>query len=327
MAKGQFLSPPRTIAERYRECQVLTHGEDGSYTVHQDIHDALKQAKETENTARRTIRARNKTRQEATTSQNTAESQSSTAPPRRLSWGEVLEITPSPDTTEEINNNTEGEWRDMAGDAITTAESINRGVLAQCTLATARNLRRNPEYSISRLTELCINRASPSDILCPDWPVILAPMLNVHEVIKRFNISEVRAEELMDTRAGVISKYLRESGTWPVVCYFSYGDGTYRVYDNDSEDRQRGTYSRMRADEMMDKYTCGLTICIIHDSTELSRRLGPPITTLVTRNRQRATTIKSHQTHNRIHVNKVSQNNNHYQNKHHSQNFFKEARP
>ena len=32
VAIGQFLNPPRVIAERYRKCQVLTHEEDGSYT-------------------------------------------------------------------------------------------------------------------------------------------------------------------------------------------------------------------------------------------------------------------------------------------------------
>ena len=39
----------------------------------------------------------------------------------------------------------------------------------------------------------------------------------------------------------------------------------------------------MRADEIVTKYNNGLAVCIIHDSTDLSRMLGPPITTLITR--------------------------------------------
>ena len=92
----------------------------------------------------------------------------------------------------------------------------------------------------------------------------------------------------MDTRAGTITVYFPTTATWHVVCYFNDEDGTYRVYDNDSLDRQQGTYTRMRADEMLTKYKDGYVTCIIHDSTDLSRRLGPPITTLVSRNRPRA---------------------------------------
>ena len=54
----------------------------------------------------------------------------------------------------------EDEWRDMAGDAITWVEAQARGVHAQCPLAAVRNLRRNPDYSVRRLSERCFGATS-----------------------------------------------------------------------------------------------------------------------------------------------------------------------
>ena len=69
------------------------------------------------------------------------------------------------------------------------------------------------------------------------------------------------------------------------------GDGTYRLYGNDSEERQRGTFEEMRADELITRYRDGYMVCILPDGSDLSTRLGPAITTMATENpraRQRA---------------------------------------
>ena len=71
------------------------------------------------------------------------------------------------------------EWRDMSGDAITSLEARARGVHAQCTLASVRNLRRNPDYSVRRLSERCIGAEYVDDIRYPDWPALILPVLRV----------------------------------------------------------------------------------------------------------------------------------------------------
>ena len=75
------------------------------------------------------------------------------------------------------------EWRDMSGDAITYVEAQERGVHAQCTLASVRNLRRNPDYSVRRLSERCIGAEYVDDIRYPDWPALILPVLREGEVV------------------------------------------------------------------------------------------------------------------------------------------------
>ena len=60
------------------------------------------------------------------------------------------------------------------------------------------------------------------DIRCPDWPVLMEPMLHDGEVVKRVAVAEVGAEELSDFRAGVV--LLVEH----VVCFHSDGAGGFR---------------------------------------------------------------------------------------------------
>ena len=64
------------------------------------------------------------------------------------------------------------------------------------------------------------------------------------------------------------------------------GNGGFRFYDNDSSARLEGQPQILRADEMLDRTTVGLSptvIGILKESSELSRRLGPALTTLVAR--------------------------------------------
>ena len=169
------------------------------------------------------------------------------------------------------------EWRDMAGDATTYVEAQVRGVHAQCTLASVRNLRRNPDYGIRRLAERCVGAEYMDDIRCPDWPVLMEPMLRAGEVVKRVAVTGVGAEEMGDFRAGVIIV------VGHVMCFHSDGDGAFRVYDNDSAERKEGRPRRMRADEIMDANSAhrdNAIIGILGEASDLSRRLGPALTSL-----------------------------------------------
>ena len=117
------------------------------------------------------------------------------------------------------------------------------------------------------------------DIRCPNWPVLMEPILRDGEVVKRVGVANVRAEEMGDFRAGVI--ILHEH----VVCFHNDENGGFRFYDNDSPARLEGRPQILRADEMLDKTNLGLSptvIGILKESSDLSRRLGPALTTLVT---------------------------------------------
>ena len=166
----------------------------------------------------------------------------------------------------------------MAGDALTTAQAAARGVDAQCPLAAVRNLRRNPTYSVERPAERGAIRNYPLDVKFPDWPRIMQPMLEGDEVVKRFAVSGVSMSELMDVRAGVIVQAIH------VVCFHNAEDGTYRLYDNDSAERRRGTFETLRADELITRYRNGYIVCVLPDGSDLSTRLGPAITTMITEN-------------------------------------------
>ena len=116
----------------------------------------------------------------------------------------------------------------------------------------------------------------------------MEPILREGEVIKRVGTMNIRAEELGDFRAGVI--VLGEH----VVCFHNDEDGGFRYYDNDSHARLEGRPQLLRADEILDKASQMLTIGlaptvigILNESSELSRRLGPPLTTLFVRRRRR----------------------------------------
>ena len=126
------------------------------------------------------------------------------------------------------------EWRDMSEDAVAAREARERGIHAQCSLASTRNLRRNPNYSRRRLAEYCMGPEYLDDIRSPDWPVLMQPILRDGEVVKRVGTANVRAEEMGDFRAGVI--ILHEH----VVCFHNDGNGSFRFYDNDSRARLEG---------------------------------------------------------------------------------------
>ena len=74
-----------------------------------------------------------------------------------------------------------------------------------------------------------------------------------------------------------------------VICFHNDNEGTFHVYDNDSAERREGKPKRMRADEILEEMNDGpynTIVGALQESSALSRRLGPPITTLFDR-RQR----------------------------------------
>ena len=77
-----------------------------------------------------------------------------------------------------------------------------------------------------------------------------------------------------------------------VVCFYYDGDGGVRVYDNDSRERQEGRPRLMRADEIIDEMSGGTLLAphtifgAIDNTSDLSRRLGPAITTLLNTRRR-----------------------------------------
>ena len=140
-------------------------------------------------------------------------------------------------------------------------------------------LRRNPDYSIRRLAERCVGAEYVDDIRCPDWPVPMEPMLQAGEVIKRVAVTGVQAEEMSDFRAGVIVHVV----VGHVMCFHSDGDGAFRVYHNDSAERREGRPRRMRADEVIDANSArrdNAIIGVLGEASDLSRRLGPALTSL-----------------------------------------------
>ena len=107
--------------------------------------------------------------------------------------------------------------------------------------------------------------------------MLLGPLMAEGEVIKKLDVATVGWEELLDIRIGVFVTDERTAVVFNVV------DGLFRVYDNDSPERGRGTYGEKRADEISDAYATGYCVALLSDGSDLSALLGPAITTMVRR--------------------------------------------
>ena len=78
----------------------------------------------------------------------------------------------------------------------------------------------------------------------------------------------------LDVRAGVIVNQDHSSGVTHTVAIHNDESGGFRLYDSDSEARSQGTYERVRADELMDRYSTGCLIGIMGSGSDLSNRIG-----------------------------------------------------
>ena len=178
--------------------------------------------------------------------------------------------------------NARDEWRDMAGDALTTQQAWARGLHAQCSLASVRNIRRQENYTRERLAERQLFQEYPLDIRFPDWPALMQPILHQGEVVKRAQIDSVPALELLDFRIAVVIHSRH------VIALINDDDGAFRMYDNDSAERRQGTYATKRADEIIDSHPGGHVFGVLMDGSDLSLRLGPAVTTAAAPGRPRA---------------------------------------
>ena len=285
--KGANKRRPHIIPPKHQSKGVIFTDEMGYYSVHGDIVGMKKRLiEEARSEAPRTNEAprRRQTVPPTTQDANTRAAEHFLArhapQPSETAMAEAQEEAGG--VTEEMDTQPE-EWRDMSGDALTVAEARARGLHAQCTLASVRNLRRNPEYSRERLAERCHGGRYVNDIRCPDWPVLMEPITRAGEVIKRVSLREIQEGEMGDFRAGVV--IMSEH----VVCFYNSGDGDFRVYDNDSRERREGRPRRMSAREILESMNDGpynAIIGILLEASDLSGRLGPPLTTLFDRRRR-----------------------------------------
>ena len=175
--------------------------------------------------------------------------------------------------------------RDMAHDALTTAQATFEGVHAQCSLAVARNLMRDPTVSAASLAEDCVAHEYPGDIRTPDWPRVLTSMALEGEVVKRGTWGSVPTELYLDMRLAVS---ICQAATH--VVGLVRDDDTFRLYDNDSEARVAGTYSPRTPEAIRAERAGDCFFALILDSSALSATLGPAITTQVHRARARTRT-------------------------------------
>ena len=165
------------------------------------------------------------------------------------------------------------EHRDMSGDA-KTEETKEAGGKAQCTLSAVRNLRRNETYSIERLSEHCIGRENHLDILNPDWPHLMQPILKENERVHVGTWRQIPQSRTHEIRVAV-------SVSWSpahVIVLFNNGDGSFRVYDNESEERTQGTYGVSWPHTLAERPN-DTAYVIVNADSPLGADLGPAVTT------------------------------------------------
>ena len=75
-------------------------------------------------------------------------------------------------------------------------------------------------------------------------------------------------------RSSEIINQDHSSGVTHTVTIHNGESGGFRLYDSDSEARSQGTYERVRADELMDRYSTGCLIGIMGSGSDLSNRIG-----------------------------------------------------
>ena len=257
--EGVHMSRNRVIPPKHHNKSVLFSEWSGDYCIHCALTDELGYVREQADAARANRRARPAAKPFAP-EPPLRPAPAGKAPARRAAV---------PDDVA----NAEDEWRDMSGDALTVRQARERGVDAQCSLATVRNLRRQETYTRDRLAERCVHQEYVKDVRFPDWPALLQPVLKHGEVVKRANLDNVPAAELMDFRLAVI---IHAGHATAVI---NDESDAFRYYDNDSEERRRGTYATKRADEVIDEHPGGYIIGVTLEGSDLCLRLGPETTT------------------------------------------------
>jgi hypothetical protein len=168
----------------------------------------------------------------------------------------------------------EEDWRDVGGDARTYqmhSANPSRGY-AQCSLHTTRNLFREQGFSVEMLAVHCVD----GDIRFPRWHEVPAPLASSNEAVVSFNAQAVNSSLLAHVRlaARVVS------GTTHVTALVRDGTTqppTFRLYDNDSVERSRGTFRRITVQELWTNCTLHAIMrrdCELHDAVATSTAKG-----------------------------------------------------
>ena len=180
-------------------------------------------------------------------------------------------------------------WRQMdgailLGDAITTREALRRGVHAQCSLATTRNLFRDQSFSMEELAASCPKAAQDylGDIHFPDWPRVMQPLRREGEVIKRFDAAQMPIRLLADVR---LAACILTHRTHVIAALRDGPHPRFRVYNNDSPERLQGRPADLR--ELRGVHMNATFFAVMAEDSALSLRVGGEgLTTCMTERRR-----------------------------------------
>ena len=130
--------------------------------------------------------------------------------------------------------------RDMAGDARTAqlARRMPAGTHAECNLAAARNILRDPYVTREFMALRQRGGNVEGDTRFPDWQRILATEASTGETVVTFSPAELPSTNLLLQARKFVFATCRPNHVTAHI-----RDGTvFRTYDNDSEARRKGTY-------------------------------------------------------------------------------------
>ena len=162
----------------------------------------------------------------------------------------------------------EDPFRDMGGDARTTAES-GHGRLPECSLHTARNLYRDPGLALQWLADHSMDKAAAStgDIRVTDWASALQPLVRRGEVFLIFRAYRVASHLLRFVRLAARVAH----GSTHVTAILRderQAHAAFRHYDNDSLLRQLGLFALLTP---ADLHTNAMLFAIVEEDSELHR--------------------------------------------------------
>ena len=140
--------------------------------------------------------------------------------------------------------------RDMSGDALTYRECCNMTPrpFAECALSAYRNILREENATRASLAALQLPGGEAGDLRFPDWERIFREIAEGGEATVVFYPHELGdREEWLDARVAV----LLTTGPDHVVALWRHHDGSsFRLYDNDSAERNHGTYRLIKARDL-----------------------------------------------------------------------------
>ena len=128
----------------------------------------------------------------------------------------------------------------MAGDARTArlAQRMPAGTYAECNLAAARNVLRNPHITREFMASHQRGGSVTGDTRFPDWQRILTAEAREGETVVMFSPIDLPSTDLLLQARKLVFATFRPTH---VTAHIREG-AAFRTYDNDSEARRKGTY-------------------------------------------------------------------------------------